>query len=61
MSTLTDSSQTVVAYLGYVLDSGSISAKSFQPYLSVINDVHTDFEILPSSCDLGLPFDWGQG
>ena len=42
MSTLTDSSQTVVAYLGYLLDSGSISAKSFQPYLSVINDVHND-------------------
>jgi hypothetical protein len=29
--------------------------------LSVINDVHNDFEILPSSCDLGLPFDWAQG
>ena len=91
MSALPASSQTVVAYLGFLLESGTISAKSLQTYLSAINTVHNDFEypppacghlvklarkgfaelqgssmlqpqqvtaFLPSSCDLGLPFDW---
>ena len=44
------SSQTVVAYLGYLLEAGTISAKSFQPYLSVINAVHNDFEYPPPVC-----------
>jgi hypothetical protein len=44
------SSQTVVAYLGYLLESGSISAKSLQSYLSVINVVHNDFEYPPPAC-----------
>jgi hypothetical protein len=43
MSALPASSQTVVTYLGYLLESGSISAKSLQPYLSAINVVHNDF------------------
>ncbi len=43
MSALPASSQTVVAYLGYLLESVTISAKSLQPYLSVINAVHNDF------------------
>jgi len=50
MSALPASSQTVVAYLGYLLESGSISAKSLQPYLSAINAVHNDFEYPPPAC-----------
>ncbi len=50
MSTLPASSQTVVAYLGYLLESDTISAKSLQPYLSVINAVHNDFEYPPPAC-----------
>jgi hypothetical protein len=37
------------SYLGYLLESGSISAKSLQSYLSVINDVHNDFEYPPAA------------
>ncbi len=37
MIALPPSSQTVVAYLGYLLESGSISAKSLQPYLSALH------------------------
>ncbi len=47
MSALPASSQTVVAYLGYLLESGTISAKSLQPYLSAISVVHNDFEYPP--------------
>jgi hypothetical protein len=47
MSALAASSETVVAYLGYLLESGTISAKSLQPYLSTINVVHDDFEYPP--------------
>ena len=50
MSVLPGSSQTVVAYLGYLLESGTISAKSLQPYLSAINAVHNDFEYPPPAC-----------
>jgi hypothetical protein len=50
MSALSASSQAVVAYLGYLLESGSISAKSLQPYLSAINAVHKDFENPPKAC-----------
>ena len=46
MSALPASSHTVVAYLGYLLESGTISAKSLQSYLSVIDAVHNDFEYL---------------
>ena len=49
MSALPASSQTVVSYLGYLLESGTISAKSLQPYLRVINAVHNDFEYSPSA------------
>jgi hypothetical protein len=38
MSALPASSQAVVAYLGYLLESGTISAKSLQPYMSAINE-----------------------
>jgi hypothetical protein len=41
MSALPASSQTVVAYLGYLLKSGSISVKSLQPHLSAINVVQS--------------------
>jgi hypothetical protein len=51
MCALPASSQTVVAYLGYLLESGSISAKSLQTYLSAINDVHNDFEYPPPACE----------
>ena len=44
------SSQTVVSYLGYLLESGTISGKSMQPYLSAINAVHNDFEYPPPAC-----------
>ena len=44
------SSQTVVAYLGYLLEAGTINAKSLQPYLSAINAVHNDFEYPPPAC-----------
>ena len=44
------SSQTVVDYLGYLLEAGTISAKSLQPYLSAINAVHNDFEYPPPAC-----------
>ena len=47
MSALPASSQTVVAYLGFLLESDTISAKSLQPYLSAINAVHNDFEYRP--------------
>jgi hypothetical protein len=50
MSALPASSQTVVTYLGYLLESGTISAKSLQPYLNVINDVHNDFEYPSPMC-----------
>jgi hypothetical protein len=50
MSVLPASSQTVVTYLGYLLDSGTISSKSLQPSLSVINVVHNDFEYPPLEC-----------
>jgi hypothetical protein len=50
MTALPASSQTVVAYLGFLLDSGTISAKSLQPYLSAINSVHNDFEYPPPAC-----------
>jgi hypothetical protein len=50
MSALPASSQTVVAYLGYLLESDSISAKSLQPYLSAIHVVHNDFEYPPPAC-----------
>ena len=44
------SSQTVVAYLGYLLEAGTINARSLQPYLSAINVVHNDFEYPPPAC-----------
>jgi hypothetical protein len=50
MSALPASSQTVVAYLGYLLESGTISAKSLQPYLSTINVVNNDFEYSSPAC-----------
>jgi hypothetical protein len=50
MCVLPASSQTVVTYLGYLLEAGTISAKSLQPYLSVINAVHNDFEYPPPAC-----------
>ena len=50
MSALPASSQTVVTYLGYLLESGTISAKSLQPCLSAINAVHNDFEYSPPAC-----------
>jgi hypothetical protein len=50
MSALPDSSQTVVTYLGYLFESGTISGKSLQPYLNDINTVHNDFEYSPSAC-----------
>lgn len=36
------SSSTVLAYLGWLLDEGSVHAKSLQPYLSAINSFHAD-------------------
>jgi hypothetical protein len=51
MCALPVSSQTVVAYLGYLLEAGTISAKSLQTYLSVINAVHNDFEYPSPVCD----------
>jgi hypothetical protein len=39
-----------VAYLGYLLESGTISAKPLQPYLSVINTVQNDFEYPSPVC-----------
>ena len=50
MCALPVSSQTFVAYLGYLLEAGTISAKSLQPYLSVINAVRNDFEYPPPAC-----------
>ena len=50
MTSLPASSQTVVAYVGYLLESDTISAKSLQPYLSGINAVHNDFEYPPPAC-----------
>ena len=50
MCVLPVSSQTVVSYLGYLLEAGMISAKSLQPYLSVINVVHNDFEYPTPAC-----------
>ena len=50
MCALPVSSQTVVTYLGYLLEDGTISAKSLQSYLSVINTVHNDFEYPPPVC-----------
>jgi hypothetical protein len=44
MSALPASSQTVVSYLGFLLELDTISAKSLQPYLSAINAVHNVFE-----------------
>ena len=49
MSVLPDSSQTVVTYLGYLLESGTIE-KSLQFYVSVINTVHNDFEYPTQAC-----------
>jgi hypothetical protein len=50
MSVLPDSSQSVVTYLGYLLESGTISAKSLQPCLSAINAVHNDFKYPSPAC-----------
>jgi hypothetical protein len=50
MCALSVSSQTVVAYMGYLLEAGTISAKSLQPYLSAINAVHNDFEYPTPAC-----------
>ena len=50
MSAFPASSQTVVAYLGYLLESDSISDQSLQPYLSVIIAVHNNFEYSPPAC-----------
>ena len=50
MCSLPVSSQTVVSYLGYLLEAGTISAKSLQSYLSAINGVHNDFEYPPPVC-----------
>ena len=44
MCVLSVSSQMVVACLDYLLESDTISVKSLQTYLSVINTVHNDFE-----------------
>jgi hypothetical protein len=44
------SSQTVVVYRGCLLESGTISAKSLQSYLIVINAVHNDFEYPSPPC-----------
>jgi hypothetical protein len=51
MCVLPSSSQTVVTYLGYLLEADTISAKSLQPYLSVINTVHNDFGYPPPACE----------
>jgi hypothetical protein len=50
MSVLAVSSQTVLTYLGYLLELGTISVKSLQTYLSLINAVHNDFEYLSPEC-----------
>ncbi len=50
MSVLTDLSQTVVVYLSYLLVSGTIGAKSLQPYLSAINTIHNGIEYPPPAC-----------
>ena len=50
MCVLSVSSQTVVTYLVYLLESGTISAKSLQSYLSAINTVHNDFEYPSPEC-----------
>jgi hypothetical protein len=50
MSVLSASSQTVVTYLGDLLESGTISVKSLQPYLNTINAVHNDFEYPSPAC-----------
>ena len=50
MCVLPVSSQTVVSYLGYHLEAGTISAKSLQTCLSVINTVHNDFQYPPPAC-----------
>jgi hypothetical protein len=50
MSALPASSQTVVAYLGFLLESDTISAKSRQPYLSATIAVHNVLEYPPPSC-----------
>ena len=69
MCALPLSSQTVVAYLDYLLEVGTISAKSLQSYLSVINTVHNDFEYPPPvfghsgqtrQSGLNLPTDWSD-
>ncbi len=41
----------VSQYLGYLLESGTITAKSPQPYLSAINSVHNDLEYPPPACE----------
>jgi hypothetical protein len=50
MSALPASSQAVVAYLGYLLESDTINTKSLQSYMSAINAVHNDFEYPPPAC-----------
>ncbi len=50
MSAFPASSQTVLSYLVFLLESDTISAKSLQPYLSAINSVHNVFEYPPPSC-----------
>jgi hypothetical protein len=40
---LTVKTQTVVVYLGYLLESVTMNVKSLQSYLSVINTDHNDF------------------
>ncbi len=62
MSVLPASSQTVVAYLGFLLESDTISAKSLQSYLSAMipsttfGCVSTSLLSLPSSSALTLAF-----
>jgi hypothetical protein len=50
MSVLAVSSQTVLTYLGYLLQLGTISVNSLQTSLSLINAVHNDFEYLSPEC-----------
>ncbi len=50
MNVLPASSQTVVTYLGFLLESDTISGKSLQTYLSAIKAVHNVFEYPPPSC-----------
>ncbi len=51
MSALSVSSQTVIAYLVYLLESGTINSKSLQPYLNAINSVNNDFDYPQPVCE----------